>query len=411
MTDTAREVAGIGTPGTLYCDEVIFETPAPGINTARQPIAGCGWVTTDEGVVLIDTLLTPDSAEKVAAKITDPIKYIIYTHGHCDHVGGARAFLKDNPEIIASKYLPDRLDRYKMLGEYRDKICHQQFNVVPRRPAAECRYVRPTKTFLGDMTISLGGITFELHTARAETDDVCWVHVPKLKAAFIGDLIIGCFPNVGNPWKPTRFALDWAKTLEEVRELDLDVLFYNGAGNCYKGNDIRDALDANIEVIRSLHDQVVDCINRGVHITEMIHEIAVPDHLKDNKFISPRYSKTEFFVYNVYRWYHGYFDDNPANLLPRPEKEIMAEIFGLIGDPERIINRARGLHNDGKSQLALQVLDVLIQGDPDNTDARKLRIELLETLGKDDGCLMSRNAWIYFINQDKEFLRSKTSPA
>jgi len=26
-----------------------------------------------------------------------------------------------------------------------------------------------------------------------------------------GDLMIGSFPNIGNPWKPTRFALDWAK--------------------------------------------------------------------------------------------------------------------------------------------------------------------------------------------------------
>lgn len=60
-----------------------------------------------------------------------------------------------------------------------------------------------------------------------------------------------------------------------------------------------------------------------------------------------------------------------------------------------------------QAQLALQVLDVLIQADPEDIEARKLRIELLEQLGSEDYCLMSRNAWVYFIDKDKEFLRTK----
>ena len=50
---------------------------------------------------------------------------------------------------------------------------------------------------------------------------------------------------------------------------------------------------------------------------------------------------------------------------------------------------------------------VLIGADPENIEARKLRIELLEVLGKEDSCLMSQNSWVYFIDQDKEFLKSK----
>jgi alkyl sulfatase BDS1-like metallo-beta-lactamase superfamily hydrolase len=61
----------------------------------------------------------------------------------------------------------------------------------------------------------------------------------------------------------------------------------------------------------------------------------------------------------------------------------------------------------GQAQLALQVLDVLIQAEPENLEARRLRIELLEKLGSEDYCLMSRNAWVYFIERDREFLRSR----
>ena len=396
----------IGGINILNIRDPIFKEPLEDVHTANLPIAGCAWIDTKEGVVLIDTLISRGAAKKAMERIKGKIKYIIYTHGHYDHVSGTEAFMKDNPEVIASKYLPDRLDRYEMLAPYRARISAMQFN-IPENDRPVKKIVRPTKTFLGDMTFTLGEKTFELHTARAETDDVCWVHIPELKAVFIGDLIIGTqFPNIGNPWKPTRYALDWAKELERVRALEPEYVFCNGAGTLFKGKKAKAALDANIEVIHSMHDQIVDYINQDMHITEMIHAVKIPDHLRKSQYLRTFYSRPEFFVYNVYRWYHGYFDHNPAHLLPRPEKEVMKEILGLIGDSEKIVKRAEELFNEGQAQLALEVLDVLIQAKPDNIKARKLRMGILKDIGRNDRCLMSRNTWYYFINKDKKIIRS-----
>ncbi|MFX1470294.1 MAG: alkyl sulfatase dimerization domain-containing protein, partial [Promethearchaeota archaeon] len=307
---------------------------------------------------------------------------------------------------IASKYLPDRFDNYKMLAQHRAHINAIQFNLPENLDPIT--YIYPTKTFLGDLTIKLGDKTFELHTTRAETDDAVWIYVPEIDAAFIGDLMIGRrFPNIGNPWKPTRFALDWAKTLEIIRAKEPQYIFCNGGGVMLKGKEVIEALDAHIEVIRSLHDQVVDFINQGMHITEMIHAVKMPNHLIKNPYLSQVYSRVEFFVYNVYRWYHGYFDDNPAHLLPRPEKEVINEIYNLIGNPEKIMNRVKELFSEQQTQLALQVLDILIQTEPENIDARKLRIDLMRNLLAPDTCLMSRNAWVYYINKDTEFIKSR----
>jgi len=387
---------------------VYFQNPIKDVYTGKLPIAGAACINTHDGLVLIDTLLTPKAAKrfkkKIERKVEGRIKYIIYTHGHGDHVGGASAFLEDNPEIISNKYLPDRFDKYKMLAPHRAHISAVQFNIP--EVVRERKYVYPTKTIIGDYSFKLGDKTFNLHTARGETDDVCWVHIPEINAAFVGDMVISSFPNIGNPWKPTRFALDWAKTLEKIRSLNLEYLFYGGAGRIHTGEDVEKALTDNIDVIRSLHDQVIDYINEGVHITEMIHKVKIPKHLKDSPYLKTGYSRPEFFVFNVYRWYHGYFDDNPAHLLPRPEKEVKNEIVDIIGEKIKLIDRAEQLLKNQQPQLAIQVLDFLLQTDPKNIDARKLHIKILRELKKSDHCLMSKNAWSYYIKKDKEILEN-----
>jgi alkyl sulfatase BDS1-like metallo-beta-lactamase superfamily hydrolase len=383
--------------------------PRKDVYCARVPLAGCAWIDTDEGVVVIDTLLHPWAAEKTLEKIHESggkVEYIIYTHHHLDHINGCEVFMSDRPRaVIANHYLPSNLDKYKMLAQHRARIAAQQFN-IPEIPNSGKTWVYPTQTFLEEMSFSLGGKTFELHAARGETDDVCWVWVPEIKTAFLGDLIIRSFPNIGNPWKPTRFALDWAKTLEQVRALQPELIIAGGANIDYHGEEALRALDDNIAAIRSLHDQVVACMNRGIHISEMIHQIQLPDELKDSPYLRFGYSRPEFFVYNTYRWYHGYFDGNPANLLPRPEKEVKNVISGLIGDPDKILGKVRSLLENGQAQLGLQVLDILVQADPNNIEARKTRIELLEKLVEDDYCVMSRNTYVYFIEKDKEFIEA-----
>ncbi|MFX0022347.1 MAG: alkyl sulfatase dimerization domain-containing protein [Candidatus Hermodarchaeota archaeon] len=380
-----------------------------GVYYASSIISGMVWFETGEGTVIIDTLINIASAMKVITNINEEIKYVIYTHGHADHVGGAKVFINENTEVIASKYLPERFDRYKLLRPYRDIIAAMQFNLPTNAFGKGVNeYVYPTKTILGDFSFTLGKYTFELHTSRGETDDAVWVYIPEIKTAVVGDFILGYwFPNVGNPWKPTRFALDWVNELERIRALEPESLFCSGGGVLFKGKEAIKVLDENIEVIRSLHDQVVKYINEGMHITEMIHKVKIPEHLEKSPFLKQVYSRPEFFVYNVYRWYHGYYDHNPAHLIPRPEKEVMKEIYDLIGDKEIILSRINDLFENEQYQLALQILDIIIQSEPENIEALKKRIELLKKLAQNDTCVMSKNAYFYSIKKDKQFIRQK----
>ncbi len=388
--------------------KVDFENPHPDIFIAKTLIANASWINTTEGTVLIDTLLTPDAAQIMQKKITETsgvIKYIIYTHHHNDHLGGASVFENDKPEIIAHRYLPDQVEKYQILKRHRARIASIQFN-IPFDPERSINYVKPTKTYDKEMAFSLGDKTFELYHALGETQDATWIYIPELETAFVGDLIIAGFPNIGNPFKPTRFALPWAKALEKIRAKKPKMLIAHGGRAVYMNEEVDDLLKVTIEAIHSVHDQVVDYINQDIPIDEMIHLVKLPEHLKNNQYLSFIYSRIEFAVYNIYRWYHGYFDHNPANLLPRPQSEVNTEIFNLIGDSARIIKRSEKLLDDGKAQLAIQVLDILLKYDPDNIRARKLHLKILTKLGDDDFCLMSANTWVYFMEQDRKFLEA-----
>jgi alkyl sulfatase BDS1-like metallo-beta-lactamase superfamily hydrolase len=387
---------------------VQFEHPHPDVYVAKIPIANASWINTTQGTVVIDTLMNPTVAIQMKQKILEnggPVKVIIYTHHHGDHVGGASVFLDQNPEIIAQRFLPDDLEKYELLKKHRARIASVQFN-VPFNPDRFRSFVRPTKTFCDTMTVSLGDKTFELYHARAETDDAAWVFVPEIKTVFVGDLIIAGFPNIGNPFKPTRFALPWARALEMVRAKGPELLIAHGGRAVYQGTEIKDLLDVTIEAIYAIHDQVVEGLNEDIPVEEMIHQIKLPDHLKDNPYLPFVYSRPEFAVYNIYRWYHGYYDHNPAHLLPRPEREVNAEIFNLIGSAQTILDRSKKLFEQGQVQLALQVLDILLKQDPGHVEARKFHLRILETLCEQDYCLMSRNTWVYAMEEDRRLLES-----
>jgi alkyl sulfatase BDS1-like metallo-beta-lactamase superfamily hydrolase len=395
----------------LDARNVKFEHPHPDVYVAKIPIANASWINTNEGTVVIDTLMGPVVANQMKEKILEtggPVKIIIYTHHHGDHVGGASVFLDQNPEIIGQRFLMEDLEKHEILKEHRARIASIQFN-VPYNPDRFRNFIRPTRTFSDTMTFSLGDKTFELYHARAETDDAAWVFVPEIKTAFVGDLIIAGFPNIGNPFKPTRFALPWARALEAVRAKEPDLLIAHGGRAVYQGAEVKELLDANIEAIYAIHDQVVDGLNKDIPIDEMIHQIKLPDHLQHNKYLQFVYSRPEFAVYNIYRWYHGYFDHNPAHLLPRPDQEVNAEIFHMIGNAQTILDRSRALFIQGKAQLALQVLDLLLKYDPEHIEARKLHLLILETLCEQDYCLMSRNTWVYAMEKDKKFLEAMSA--
>lgn len=364
------------------------------------------WVITDNGVVVLDTgsgTVAPLVKEEIARETDKPVKYLIYSHGHFDHIGGAPAYLDQHPEVICHENVIPRFERYKLTAEYIRRIMRIQ--ILQNLPVAQTRIVYPTITYRDEYRFQLGGMTFELFHGKGETDDHTLVWIPELKAVFCGDLLEASFPNLGNPFKVMRYAGEWAETLERVLTLKPDFAI-GGDAVLTDNREITEHFEVNIELLRFLQDSVIEAANQGKSLEQMIEEIQLPPHLENSPRLRQIYSRREFAIYNIWRRYCGYFDFSPSGILPRPKKELASVARELIGDDEAILRKASDLMTVGQLQLALETLDIILKTDDENIPARRLRMEILKKLADTDICLMSHNTWIYYMDEDKRFLES-----
>ena len=367
------------------------------------------WVVTGDGVVIIDPgmyRICSMIKEEISRETDQTLRYLVYSHGHVDHIGGAAAFTEDGPEVISHENVIPRLERYQLTADYIRRINSIQFHFeIPRG-----RYtpVYPTVTYRDEYNFQLGGKTFELFHGKGETDDHTLVWIPESRTVFCGDLLEASFPNLGNPFKVMRYAEEWVGALERTLALEPDFAV-GGDLIITDKRKLTEVFREHIELLRFLQDSVVQAANEGKNLEQMMEEIQLPPHLENSPNLRQVYSRREFAIYNIWKRYCGYFDFSPSGLLPRPKRELAGVVRELIGSDETVLKKAEDLMEDGWLQLALETLDIILRVDYENMAARRLRSSILKKLAETDMCLMSRNVWIHYQEEDERFLGQKQS--
>jgi cyclase len=210
-------------PATLDLERV-----TPNIYTTTR-LRGCNpsFVTTSDGVVVIDTPQLPTRAVAMRAEAEShgPIRYVINTEHHVDHIFGNYWFkgmpvvehqgLYDNFMVVT----PD-LDPYAYALE---AVPTDDPDAAPIVPDRDTYYADPNKgtiVFTGDLTLHVGDHTFRLLHTPGHTPGQVAVHVPEERAVFTGDTIFhGC-----QTWLMTSNVDQWLEALERIRQLDVDHL-------------------------------------------------------------------------------------------------------------------------------------------------------------------------------------------
>jgi glyoxylase-like metal-dependent hydrolase (beta-lactamase superfamily II) len=162
-------------------------------------MSNAGFVVTDAGVIVFDALGTPALANKLVAAIakitTQPIKRVIISHYHADHMYGLQVFKALGAEIWAHAAGQE----YLATDEAQLRL-RQRREILKPWVDKHTRLLPADKWLAGDSNFEMGGLHFELrHVGPAHSTEDMVLFVKEDGVLYSGDLVFkGRVPFVGD---------------------------------------------------------------------------------------------------------------------------------------------------------------------------------------------------------------------
>ncbi|MEP6678401.1 MAG: MBL fold metallo-hydrolase [Betaproteobacteria bacterium] len=182
----------------------------------RGFMSNAGFVVTSDAVVVFDALGTPPLGRAMIAairKVTPlPIRRVIVSHYHADHVYGLQEFQRAGAKIWAYR----KGEVYFTSGQAAERLAQRRNDLFPWVDETT-RVVPPDLWLDGDADFKQGGITFRLvWSGGAHSPEDLMMYVVEDRLLFCGDLLFaGRVPFVGN-----ADSKGWLKAMDRMLALD-----------------------------------------------------------------------------------------------------------------------------------------------------------------------------------------------
>ncbi|HEY6084563.1 MAG TPA: MBL fold metallo-hydrolase [Nitrospira sp.] len=209
------------------------------------------FITTPQGVIVTDPI-SQDAAAWLKPEIknlTDqPVRYVIYSHDHADHITGGKLFA--DTAIFVSH------------SAARTAIVNGSRSDTPL----------PDLTFTDRMSIDLGGKHVELiYTGRNHSDNSLVVLLPQNRLLFAVDFIP--VETVAYRTMRSDYPDEWIESLKKVEQLDFDVLV-PGHGKIGRKEHVR-MFRTYLEDLRSA---VQEALNKKVSLEDARQTVRLPQY-------------------------------------------------------------------------------------------------------------------------------------
>jgi cyclase len=234
-------------------ENIYVETGFRGCNTSI--------VVTTQGVVIIDTPMVPQEAQKwrqEAAKF-GPIVYVLNTEPHTDHAAGDYWF---GAKVVAHEGTRQFLLKAK-ISDVTDTLKMMAPDNLPLAP--DFHYRIPEITFSESLTLYLGKHTIQLINMPGHTISETAVYIPEEKIVFTGDNL-----NLKVPIFIKSFPYRWLESLKRLEQMDIDIVV---PGHGVVSN--KTCIPRMYEAVQYWTDSVKSAIDRGLSLEETLAKVTM----------------------------------------------------------------------------------------------------------------------------------------
>ena len=324
-------------------------------------------------VVAVDAGTTEETAREAVAALRQvtraPIKYVILTHGHWDHVGGLGAVREPGTTVIARAGFAEELARAR---SYRPPF--QYFFGTGTMKLD----VKPDRVITAPEALTEGGLDLRLIPAPSgETPDALFVQDRKHDLLVVGDAFM---PYLGAPFVAEGSPEGFLSAIDLVLQLHPRRLIH--------GHPPLTAL-FTIDAIPGLRDAMGALYARGLTaaraarpLADLLHDDFLPASLRAAPAaVQPYLVARDTFVQRLYTEQAGYWQANGDGIdaFTRAEWAGALEALGGGGDAP-FVRTAGELEARGDAALALQITELGLARHPASTALREARSRALTTL-------------------------------
>lgn len=337
-----------------------------------------------------------------------PVSAVVHSHTHGDHWGGVRGIVNEAdvrsgkiPVIAPADFMDFTISENVYAGNAMTRRLFFQYGLLlPASPhgyvgqglgqavssgrtglIAPTRYVeKPIEEFEVD-----GVRMIFQNTPNTEAPREMNTYIPDMKALWMAENVIASLHNIYTlRGAQIRDPLNWSKYIGEALYLfglEAEVMFASHHWPRWGNARIQEVLRGQRDLYAHMNNQVLHLANQGVTINEIHNVYEVPKSLQSKWYCRGYHGSPEHNSRGVIQRYLGFWDCNPATLIPLSPRDSAPLYVEMMGGSSKIMARGQQLFNEGQYRLAQEIINKLVQAEPQNQAAKDLLADIFEQLG------------------------------